>query len=438
VSRTTPAGAKRESVHLARSDLVDACNTWGVDRPSVDLYETTGTPHIPATDVELIADPARAARSLLEGHFQKLAGCALSERLRDEIEVQRDEVTRALENDGLHSTFARGGLIGVVLEWGAFTYRVMWNQNDASSHIYARKRTGDAWYLYRLRRARAEDLRHPAISAESRAMLRRQKTHERVCRLEREPFRRSTGAGPHLRRGVRSIELADGRFVALASPPKQVAILPGRAASSDAQRPLDEARVLEVMLRGSLAMSRTHSGNAGTMIDKELKGEALSSLVERNYREAAQWVITHRNDARLTLETALLIHRMLTRGIEEDYTNSRPKIRELAAFFLWLDSDQGRALAQSDPVALAERVHYHLVWLDALHGANGRTGRLLADLVLLQNGLAPAAYSDRDAYYDATRPESHAGRYPDADARIEYFRRLVDAGEAALAPDTRA
>jgi len=54
------------------------------------------------------------------------------------------------------------------------------------------------------------------------------------------------------------------------------------------------------------------------------------------------------------------------------------------------------SMASSHPVEIAAEAHYHLVTIHPFIDGNGRTARLLMNLILLQNGYPPALIRTRD------------------------------------------
>jgi len=69
-------------------------------------------------------------------------------------------------------------------------------------------------------------------------------------------------------------------------------------------------------------------------------------------------------------------------------------------FFLWLESEEAKAL---HPVALAAEVHFRFVAIHPFKDGNGRTARLLMNLILLRNGYPVAVISNanRSQYIDS-------------------------------------
>ena len=73
--------------------------------------------------------------------------------------------------------------------------------------------------------------------------------------------------------------------------------------------------------------------------------------------------------------------------------------QEMDNFFLWLKSE---SILKLHPIELAGLAHYWLVHIHPFVDGNGRTARLLMNLILMQSGFPPVtiSFSDRLAYYE--------------------------------------
>jgi hypothetical protein len=241
------------------------------------------------------------------------------------------------------------------------------------------------------------------------------------------------GPGPDLRR-LAAVEAFDGRRVALVPPSKpRTEPRAETPLSSRAPRVLDgreHARALEMLVEGAKRVSRTATDPSKTYTFTK-RVEDAGPRVNANIESASRYVLEHHADLPVNLETAEKLHGMLTVGVEEHYSPRPVWRRALESAFRWLDSPDGHALEKADPVAFAERVHFFLIRADSLDGANGRTGRLLADLALLKNGMSPARYVDQQEHFAATGPQVLYPELTEA-KRVEYFRQRVADGEAFL------
>ena len=73
--------------------------------------------------------------------------------------------------------------------------------------------------------------------------------------------------------------------------------------------------------------------------------------------------------------------------------------QEMNNFFLWLKSE---SVSKLHPIELAGLAHYWLVHIHPFVDGNGRTARLLMNLILMQSGFPPVtiSFSDRLSYYE--------------------------------------
>ena len=136
--------------------------------------------------------------------------------------------------------------------------------------------------------------------------------------------------------------------------------------------------------------------------------------------------------------TASTLNRMLTEGglMPEEvrgnmyYNGDAAFHQEERQFYEWLSSPKGTSFAAEHPVELAERVHYVISHFDAALDSNGRTARLMADLVLLKAGLAPAFYMGGIGDY-FQRGSVRSGVSPET--RLAYFREMAENGRKMMA-----
>ncbi len=83
-------------------------------------------------------------------------------------------------------------------------------------------------------------------------------------------------------------------------------------------------------------------------------------------------------------------------------------------FFAWLNNPERSAL---HPVQLAALAHYKFVYIHPFEDGNGRTSRLLMNVILMQSGFPPVIVRKQD--------------------RHEYFRHLASANEGDVRPFVR-
>jgi len=103
-------------------------------------------------------------------------------------------------------------------------------------------------------------------------------------------------------------------------------------------------------------------------------------------------------------------------------------------FSLWLNSQEAQAL---HPVELAALAHFRLVDLHPFVDGNGRTARLLMNLILLRNGypLAVIRNEDRSRYYDLLE-KAHQGETADFVAFVaQAVDRTLDIYLASFPPE---
>ena len=83
-------------------------------------------------------------------------------------------------------------------------------------------------------------------------------------------------------------------------------------------------------------------------------------------------------------------------------------------FILWLNAPENQEL---HPVRFAALAHYKLVYIHPFVDGNGRTSRLLMNLILMQHGYPPVIIRKQD--------------------RLDYYQHLVTANEGDIRPFVR-
>jgi len=250
-----------------------------------------------------------------------------------------------------------------------------------------------------------------------------------------------TAPGAVARRVARSARVVESSVV-----PEGEAI----ALEATARTVLERERLLEIMERGSLNVSRTKVFTGArrswrSRVPNRIRtwapmrsrfaprgtvpAEQIAEVAERNFVRAAELVVDEAERLPLTLETATRINRIVTEDLVPERVRGMPAYRRNPAeFYRWLESPEARALGESDPVALAERIHFEISRLDAFPDGNGRTARLMADLALIKHGRAPAFYTDIGEYFERGNARAAATRAE----QLAYFRESVARGERAL------
>ena len=223
----------------------------------------------------------------------------------------------------------------------------------------------------------------------------------------------------------------------------------------DALRPLppDLVRNLEAWFKVELTFtSNALEGNTLTRRETAVvleKGLTIGgkSLVEHleanNHGFALDYVQTLASEAQIPIKERdiLALHALILRGLDEENAGryrcvpvqisgslvdlpNPLKVPELMAEFLaWLGSEP-----KGHPVAFAAEAHYRLVTIHPFIDGNGRTARLLMNLLLLRAGYPPAIIRKRDrlAYLSALEEAQLGG------AKLRYDKLISDAAERSL------
>lgn len=171
----------------------------------------------------------------------------------------------------------------------------------------------------------------------------------------------------------------------------------------------------------------------------------VEHLEATNHVAALDWVHEQvkQSPSRLTQRDILTIHEMILNGIDTEnagrYRNVAVRIsgsivvlpnpRKLPvlmdAFESWLAETVEDAL---HPVELASEAHYKLVTIHPFTDGNGRSARLLMNLILMMHGYPPAIIRPRDrlAYLNALEKGQTGG------PKDEYFRLIAKAVDRSL------
>lgn len=169
-----------------------------------------------------------------------------------------------------------------------------------------------------------------------------------------------------------------------------------------------QTKQLELMLVGLKNTSRSVSFSPLSFL-----GIGHHKKVTENFKKTALFVLKHRQDLGLDLETAVKFNEMLTQGIVDPryigdvsfrpHSKTRLKAKPFhlypQAFYHWLETPEAQRLFETDPIRLAEMAHHTISALDSFPDGNGRLARIFADLILLKAGLHPAYYPTRAEYF---------------------------------------
>lgn len=198
----------------------------------------------------------------------------------------------------------------------------------------------------------------------------------------------------------------------------------------DALRPFTAAALQR--LREDFAIEWTYNSNSiegNTLSLRETRvvlqdgltigGKTLREHFEaHNHLQAILWLesVAHAN-YELNVSDILEVHKLVMQSIDEEFKgrfrNGRVRITGanfippnalkvpdlMEALVEWINQNpQGL-----DPVCLATAFHHRFVWIHPFFDGNGRTARLIANLLLMKEGFPPAIIlrTDRKKYYDA-------------------------------------
>jgi Fic family protein len=247
-----------------------------------------------------------------------------------------------------------------------------------------------------------------------------------------------------------------------------------KKASLDKHRPLPEdlARNLEEWFRIELTYtSNAIEGNTLTrretalVVEKGITvgGKTLAEHLEAsNHAEALDWVKAQvkRKPHQISVHDMLRIHNLILKGIDDAHaghfrsvpvrvsgsTVVFPNPRKVPDL---MDELCGRLSERPKlhPIELAAEAHYRLVTIHPFVDGNGRTARLLMDMILMMNGYPPAIIRKRDrlSYIDSLE-KAQLGGSKEAYLRLIgksvnrsldiYLKAVLGTGEGASETDS--
>lgn len=179
---------------------------------------------------------------------------------------------------------------------------------------------------------------------------------------------------------------------------------------------------MSIMVAGSMNLSRTVALGRRYFAPAETTHAAIQETASRNFRRCAEFIVENAARLPLSRETAIQVNRLLTEELVPDELLGKPDFhRDSSAVFQWLESPEAARFAAADPMAMAAEVHHRFSKSDSFTDGNGRTARMMADLVLLQHGLPPAFHAGMQEYY--ARASHRAKAQPEV--RLAYYREAV-------------
>lgn len=205
---------------------------------------------------------------------------------------------------------------------------------------------------------------------------------------------------------------------------KQLQMLTAKKQKLDAHRPLPRELVKNLDEWFSVELTYTSNaieGNTLTRAETALvvekgitvAGKSLKEHLEAtNHVEALEYVKTLVGKTRkdITKDDVSVINK------SETILPNPVKIPQLMdEFMVWLQSDN-----RDHPAAIAADAHFKLVSIHPFPDGNGRTSRLLMNLILMQEGYPPAIIrkEDRVAYIDSLEKGQTTGN-------VEEFHNMI-------------
>lgn len=197
----------------------------------------------------------------------------------------------------------------------------------------------------------------------------------------------------------------------------------------DQYRSLDSYRIVQALELEYTFESNKIEGNTLTLKETDLvinegltiSGKSMREHLEAlNHQEAIDYIkeLMQRNVI-INQRELLSIHNLILRGIHPNDAGKYHKVqvmikgsghmppqpflidKEMEAYFIWYEKNKKHL----HPVILAAEMHERLVTIHPFIDGNGRTSRLIMNLILLQHGYVIANikgdYNSRMSYYNA-------------------------------------
>jgi Fic family protein/plasmid maintenance system antidote protein VapI len=219
-------------------------------------------------------------------------------------------------------------------------------------------------------------------------------------------------------------------------------------------RKMDSFRIVEALELEYTYESNRIEGNTLTLKETDLvinegltiSGKSMREHLEAiNHREAIEFVkeLAAKKTV-ITQHTLLSIHNLILRSIDSENAGKYRTVQviikgskhlppsplvvqeQMDAFFVWYNKNR----TQLHPVLLAAEIHERLVTIHPFIDGNGRTARLLMNLVLLQHGYIIANikgdYKTRMAYY------THLENAQTENRKTDFWLFVIEAETEAL------
>lgn len=197
----------------------------------------------------------------------------------------------------------------------------------------------------------------------------------------------------------------------------------------DSFRQYDSYRISQALELEYTFESNRIEGNTMTLRETDLvinegltiSGKSMREHLEAiNHQEAIAFIkdLTTKNTSLIEKEV-LSIHNLILRGIHPEDAGRYRKVqvmikgsahmppqpflvaKEMEDYFIWYETNKNKL----HPIVLAAEMHERLVTIHPFIDGNGRTSRLVMNLILLQNGYVIANikgdYESRMCYYQA-------------------------------------
>ncbi len=226
-----------------------------------------------------------------------------------------------------------------------------------------------------------------------------------------------------------------------------------RPVSKSALQSLKERFIVEWTYNSNAIEGNTLTLNETRLVLERgltVKGKSLREHFEAvNHKEAIIYLeIIVKNKEPITESLIKKLHAIITKGINDAdagiYRNVRVRIlgavftppdplkipQLMSDFVVWLNSEK------QHPIELAALVHYKLVFIHPFSDGNGRTARLLMNLMLMRAGYPPAVVlnTERKKYYARLKAADLGDSKPFVNFIAQSVERSLDLYLEALEP----